>query len=63
MHYDGAKKCFVENRNLVGIQPMNDPQNWNLNNGLNQFVEAVQSDLAQVNYKLDRILRALQQQP
>ena len=45
MGYVGAKKCFVENCNLVGANPMSDPQTWNLNNGLEQLAAAIQSDL------------------
>lgn len=52
----GACKCFRENVTLVGSQPMSDPQNWNLNNGLEQFVVAVERDLAEMNRKLNTIL-------
>ena len=58
--YSGARKCFQENVNLVGPQPMIDPQNWNLNNGLEQFAAAVQADILDVHQKLDAILAVLQ---
>jgi hypothetical protein len=39
---------------------MADPQNWNLNNGLEQFATAVRADLLEVHQKLDDILTLLQ---
>jgi len=47
MYYEGARKNFAENCQLVGQNPMADPQNWNLNNGLHQLATGIQHDLAQ----------------
>ena len=61
MSYQDAQKCFIENCNLIGPNPMTDPQNWNLNNGLEQFAAAVKQDLAEIDRKLTLILRVLHQ--
>jgi hypothetical protein len=37
---------------------MSDPQNWNLNHGLYELTQALEHDVEQMNYKLDRILHA-----
>ena len=56
MSYVTAKGNFAENVQLVGSNPMSDPQNWNLNHGLFELTKSVQSDVAQLNKKLDETL-------
>jgi hypothetical protein len=52
-------KAFRENLDLIG-PPNNDALTWNLSAGLEDFSLAAQSDLRQINEKLDLILRLLQ---
>jgi hypothetical protein len=52
-------KAFKENLDLIG-PPNNDSLTWNLSAGLEDFSAATQSDLREVNKKLDLILRLLQ---
>jgi hypothetical protein len=59
MSYHVAETCFVENANMVG-EPMNDPQTYNLNNGLANLSDAINSDLSQIKTLLNQILIALQ---
>ena len=59
--YTGARRCFQENVNLIGPRPMDDPQPWNLNNGLEQFATAVHQDFDALDQKLNQILAALRQ--
>lgn len=59
MSFDLAKKCFAENRDLVG-EPMSDPQNFNLNEGLLCLTHEVEAELSKINRKLDAIILALQ---
>jgi len=61
MYYQGARKNFAENCQLVGPAPMADPQNWNLNNGLHQLATGIEHDLAQIQDLLRQILNALNQ--
>jgi len=59
MSYSAARQAFVENKDLIGTQAMDDPQLWNLNNGLLNLTLALQSDLNRIQQTLDQILRAL----
>jgi hypothetical protein len=59
--YEGARKNFTENCRLVGPNPMADPQNWNLNNGLIQLATAIEQDFDQTQHLLQQILNALRQ--
>jgi hypothetical protein len=52
-----AKKCFAENRNLVG-EPMSDPQNYNLNEGLLSLVAELETRLNEIDRKLAALLNA-----
>ena len=61
MSYQGARKNFTENCQLIGPNPMTDPQNWNLNNGLHQLATAIEQDFAQTQQLLQKILKALNQ--
>ena len=61
MSYDDARANFAENCNLVGPDPMADPQHWNLNHGLHELTSAIEADLQQIQHTLDAILRALNQ--
>jgi hypothetical protein len=45
MNYQDARNCFIENCRLIGPDPMKDPLNWNLNNGLQQLAQALMNDL------------------
>jgi len=56
-----AKKCFEENKALVGPDPMTDPQTWNLNNGLANLTDAIHADLAEIQRLLAQIARAVSQ--
>ena len=59
MSYSAARQAFVENKDLIGTQAMDDPQLWNLNNGLLNLTLALQADLARIQQTLDQILRTL----
>jgi len=61
MSYHMAKKCFEENKALVGPDPMTDPQTWNLNNGLANLTDAIHADLAEIQRLLAQIARAVSQ--
>jgi hypothetical protein len=61
MSYQNARNCFQENVNLIGTQPMNDPQNWNLNNGLEQFTQAVQAQLTSMQRSIDNLHNTVNQ--
>ena len=60
MPYQDAKQCFQENRRLIDAQA--DPEMWNLNTGLLSLTESIESDIQNIEYLLQRILRALQPQ-
>jgi hypothetical protein len=53
-----GREAFNENCEMVGA-PMNDAQTWNLNAGLEQFAQGVQSDVRRLEQKLDQILTLL----
>ena len=52
---------FTENCNLIGPNPMKDPQNWNLNMGLNNLAKDTQNQFHELNQKLDQVLHLLRQ--
>lgn len=54
-----AKKCFAENRDMVG-DPMSDPRTYSLNEGLLSLVTDLETRLHQIGYKLTTIANALQ---
>ena len=57
MSYYQAKKCFDENVKLLGL-PSQDRLMWNLNVGLTNLVFALEADLAEMERKIDQILKA-----
>ena len=57
MSYFQAKQCFDENRAL--ITPQSDPLTYNLNTGLSNLADALESDLSQIRNLLSQILQAL----
>jgi hypothetical protein len=61
MSYQSARKNFAENIQLIGPQPMDDPLNWNLNNGLINLTNAIQQDLAEMNQRLKQVSAFLAQ--
>ncbi len=61
MSYHEARECFKENNQLF-ISPDTDPKGWNANNGLLNLVDAVESDLSQIQSLLGQILQELQRQ-
>jgi hypothetical protein len=58
MSYIQAKQCFDENRALINSQSA--PLAYNLNTGLSNLADALESDLSQVKNLLSRILQALE---
>ena len=59
MTYYNAQNSFGENKQLVGPDPMADPQNWNLNNGLQNFAAAVEQDLNELKQMIVKLQRQI----
>jgi DNA-directed RNA polymerase subunit L len=59
MSYDGAYARFQENVRLLG-HPLNDKFQWNLNTGFVQLTEALQSDLGEIQDRIEDIRKALE---
>ena len=58
MSYATAKKCFQENLDMVG-DPMSDPQTFNLNVGLLNLTDEIESDISHIKTALRQIAAAL----
>jgi len=56
-----ARQAFMENKDLIGSQPMDDPQMWNMNNALLNLTIALQSDLLRIQQTLDTIVKVLRE--
>lgn len=64
MSYDVARQAFEENKALIG-DPANNPEMWNLCNGLRNLVSALQSDIAVLRHQvvmLTQVVEALKHQ-
>ena len=59
MSYQSAKNNFQENLNLIGPDPMRDPLNWNLNNGLINLTNSLKADVDGLDRQLKEILTLL----
>lgn len=55
--YRAASKCFVENRQFVNPpgRDLNRSLAWNLNQGLANLAESIESDIGGLEQRLDRI--------
>jgi hypothetical protein len=59
MSYQSARNNFQENLNLIGPDPMADPQNWNLNHGLLMLANELDGDTVQIKNALSAIMREI----
>lgn len=59
MSYYNARNNFAENVALVGPNPMSDPQNFNLNDGLFKLTQAIENDMSEIKQLLHSILNEL----
>lgn len=62
MSYATARKCFTENKQLVG-EPTSDSQAFNLNQGLLNLTAQIERDFAEINRKLAAISAAISSLP
>ena len=60
MSYTIAKQCFAEARDMVG-KPMNDPNTFNLHQGLLNLTDQIQSDMTAIKHQLRTIEQILKQ--
>lgn len=56
--YSNAKKCFKDNTDHMPAT--SDPANHNLNAGLFQLADSLDSDMSNLKHRLDRIEELLQ---
>lgn len=61
MSYIEARKCFDENRRVIG-DPMSNPLLWNLSVGLSFLADAAEADAKQLKAQIAQLAQAQQRQ-
>ena len=59
MDYSTAKRCFKENLDLFG-NPQNEPEKFNLYNGLVELTEAIECDMLEIKDQIQCLRQLIQ---